>query len=357
MVERSSLGKLLVVIAALILVLAGNVFAILMGFLIVLTTALYIDRSAFRKLGKPRFWLFSLSVVLLAGLLLGKNPRPVFGIDISPDGLFAGLMMNVRAFSLVLGMVLISRSLTRARFLSLTTRLGLPHYIPAFQTALETLPRMKSAFKDSRQKGRLFGFDNLVDFILLTGELASRGCGIPERVMIFGITGKRKAGKTSLMRKIGQSASVEGIPVGGFIQERYSNDEHFSCGFNVVSVANGNTQMIAEKQGNAPFSFSEEAFINAASWLRRDAEGCQLLLVDEMGILEARGEGHAEGVISTMIKHPDKVWILSLRKDILDELMHSFGIKQERIINLDKENADRKGFVDAVLSALREISV
>lgn len=353
MAERSSLGKLLVVIAALILVLAGNEFAILMGFLIVLTTALYIDRSAFRKLGKPQFWLFSLSVILLAGLLLGKNPRPIFGMDISLNGLLAGLMMNVRAFSIVLGMVLISRSLTRDRFLSLTTRLGLPHYIPAFQTALETLPRMKNAFKDSRQKGRLFGFDNLVDFILLAGELARDP--LPERVMIFGITGKQKAGKTMLMREIERTASEEGISAGGFIQERYSNNEHCSFGFKVVSVANGNSQMIAERQENAPFGFSEEAFINAASWLRRDTEKCRLLLVDEMGMLEARGGGHSDGVISTMIKHPDKVWVISLRKDKLDELMHRFGIEHERIIDLDKENADRKGFIDTVLSALRGI--
>jgi len=346
--EKPTLFRLLIVIIALILALTGSSFAIVIGFGTVLVMTLYRDRSAFRKLGKPRFWLFSLAVVLLAGLLLGREPKMVLGLPISIEGLRAGLVMNIRAFTLVLGFVLISRSVTRDSFLQMTTRIGLPYYVPAFRTALETLPRIQNAWSDSRQESRRLGFYTLVDFLLLAKKLA--GDTYPDDVIVFAVTGKRLRGKTTLLRTISQEASNRGISVGGFVQERFNDIENRIKGFKVVSLTTSEEIVIAERKVDEPYVFNEDAFKAAASWLARDAECCQLLLVDEMGMLEANDDGHAPAVLSMMSKHPGKVWVMTLRKDILDVLMERFWIAKENLIDLDDKAADREGFINRVIS-------
>jgi len=336
------------VIAALILALTGSDYAILCGLCVVLVTALYCDRSAFRRLGRPRFWLFSLVVVLLAGLLLGRDPQKILGLSVSIEGLRAGLIMNVRAYALVLGLVLISRSVTRNSFLRLTTRIGLPHYVPAFKTALEILPRMQSAWRDSRGKNRRFGFSTLVDFLLLARDLA--GSDYRDEVTVFALTGRRLSGKTTLLRRIYREAVKKGIQVGGYLQERFRDDENRLEGFKLVSLTTAEEITIAERSPGEPYSFNDGAFEMAASWLARDADPCRLLLVDEMGMLESRGEGHAPGVTEVLSRYPHKVWVMTLRKDRLDALTARFYIKRDNLINLDIEAVDREGFINRVIS-------
>lgn len=347
MVKKSNQVKIVAVFTALALTLAGNKFAVLAGFLLSLTVALYFDRTSFRKLGKLRFWIFSIAVVLLAGLLLGKNPQQELGITISLEGLLAGFVMNLRAFTIILSFVMLARSLTQDRFLQLTSRMGLPHYIPAFQEALQTLPRMKNAMKLSGQKLWVFSIDNLVGFLLMAKQLTRNP--IPEGVIIFGVTGRRMQGKTTLLRSIKAEANKAGIKAGGFIQERFTDTESGTRGYKVVSLMEYGSLVIAERDSDTPYRFSNGAFREAAMWLDKDVEHSRLLIVDEMGVLEARGEGHASGVLSVLTKYTNKVWVIALRKDKLNELTGIFGVEEERLFDLDKRKDDIELFIEQIL--------
>ena len=58
---------------------AGLPQAIGSGFLLIVLWTLVTDRAVFRKVGKPRFWIFTIVITLLAGLLLGRDPESVMG--------------------------------------------------------------------------------------------------------------------------------------------------------------------------------------------------------------------------------------------------------------------------------------
>jgi len=342
--------RLIIVLIALALTLTGSPFAVPVGFTVVLIAGLAGDRSAFRRLGKPRFWVFSVMIVLAAGLLLGREPRPVFGVPVSMEGLQAGLIMNLRAFTLVLGFVLVSRSLTQDQFLSLTGRVGLPYYVPAFNQALETLPQMKNAWSASKTSGRMFGFNALVDFLIFAKRLAQNP--VSGGLKIYAVTGRRFSGKTTLLKRLHQQAVKKGIKAGGIIQLRFSDEVNNVEGYKVVSLNTGETMVIAEKQVGESFRFHDEAFRAAVFWLEKDAEICDLILVDEMGMLEAKGAGYAPAVLSLLEKYPGKVWVMALRKDKLLQLCDVFVINHNSVLDLDKRDRDVDPFVNIILLRL-----
>jgi nucleoside-triphosphatase THEP1 len=344
--------RLVIVLIALVLTLTGSRLAVPVGFVVVLTTGLAGDRSTFRRLGKPRFWVFSLVVVLLAGLLLGRDLRPVLGVPVSLEGLQAGLIMNLRAFTLVLGFVLVSRNLTRDRFLLLTGRIGLPHYIPAFNQALQTMPQMKDAWNASNAKGRVFGFDTLVDFLVLAKHLAQNP--VSEGMKIFAVTGRRSSGKTTLLKELYMQAVEAEIKAGGFIQERFSVKEDDITGYKVISLTTSEALVIAERKADEPYHFNDDAFKMAAFWLERDTASCNLLLVDEMGMLEAKGKGHSPVVLKAMEKYPGRSWVMALRKDKLRDLLELFNIDTGSVIDLDDPEPDVEKFVSNVLEKLKD---
>lgn len=347
MQSKSPIMRLVLVIVSLVLTLTGEFYLVIIGFSSIISLAVYNDRSAFRKLGKPRFWLFSIVVILLAGMLLGKNPRMIGGIPFSSEGFQAGLMMNLRAFTLVLGFVLITRTISQDRFLNLTTRIGLPHYVPAFQTALSTLGQMKDSFNNNRSQGSLLRFDSLVNILLMAKQLS---CDPSlNKVRIFGITGKRMQGKTTLIKKIHIAARNRGIAACGFVQERCMDQDGKTTSYNLVSLRTGEEVVIAQKNDSGGFSFNDEAFDLAAKWLTRDCTESPVILVDEMGMLESQGKGHTPGVLSAIGSFPDKTWVMTLRKDKLLLLRDIFRIDEKAILDLDKSDADVEGFVEDVI--------
>ena len=349
MSKKSSPVLNLFIFIALILTLIGNKLTVSAGLILSASLALRFDRKAFKRLGKPKFWVFTLTIIVLAGMLLGKNPRMITGIPVSMDGLLAGLIMSIRAFTLILCFVMISRTITRDRFLQLTTRIGLPHYVPAFQTALETLPRMKEAFQESRRKGkRMFGMETLIGFLLLAKQLTLNP--VKDETKVFGVTGGKEAGKTTLLKQTARIASEKGIPVGGYIQQRFNDEANNTPGYKVVSIVTGEELIIAEKSVDSGFNFNDKAFEAAADWLKRDISDCSVLLVDEMGSLESRGEGHLPGVMSVLRDFPGKIWVIALRKDRLEQLVHLLGIDMDVVIDLDKDDAGE--FIEGVLSSL-----
>ena len=350
MSKKTSTVLKLIIFIALILTLIGNKLTVSAGLVLAVSLALSFDRKAFKRLGKPKFWVFTLTIIVLAGMLLGKNPRIITGIPISLDGLLAGLIMSIRAFTLILCFVMISRTITRDRFLQLTTRIGLPHYVPAFQTALETLPRMKEAFQESRRRGKgMFGMETLIDFLLLAKQLTLNPA--KDETKVFGVTGSKEVGKTTLIKKIVRIASEKGIPVGGFVQERIIDEANNTCGYKVVSIATGEELIIAEKSVDSGFNFNDKAFNAAADWLKQDASDCNLLLVDEMGMIESHGEGHLHGVMSVLRDFPGRIWVMALRKDRLEQLVDLLGIDMDVVIDLDEDEAGE--FIEEVLSLLK----
>ncbi|MDD5088499.1 MAG: hypothetical protein PHI18_06850, partial [bacterium] len=128
---RNRIGAL-VALLVIGLALSARPWLLAAGLVIILAWSLSRDLRALRRVAKLKFWIGSLVIALLAGLLLGKNPQDFLGLPLSLDGLSMGLMMILRAFTLITAGAVLFHAAGRDQFMAFTRRIGLPHFEPAF---------------------------------------------------------------------------------------------------------------------------------------------------------------------------------------------------------------------------------
>ncbi len=325
--------------AVIILVILGQPWTVLIGFAGIVIWMLTADRHVLKRVGKPRFWVFTLLITLLAGLLLGRDPVSWYGISVSKEGVLAGLLMNVRAFTLIASIVIVSSGITHERFFSLSTRIGLPHLSPAFNTAIDTVPDVKIAWRSTRMDKRSSLLDSVAHLILILTEL-SRGIAI-KRASIIAVTGKRSSGKTSLLSETARRLEKSGAKVCGFIQQRVLDDSGEISGYRMIRWGKGEDRIVAvKKKGIIGYTFSDEAFALARDWISEDSSARCVFIFDEMGLLESKGRGHARAFDEAMFRYPHSLILVSLRKDKIDALCERFSIQRSRVIDLDDTTCD-----------------
>lgn len=152
---------------------------------------------------------------------------------------------------------------------------------------------------------------------------------------VFLIYGPRGAGKTTTTLKLADELARRGIGVGGYFQ-RTTSDELDRRGYDLVRFRD-RTQTLplarpggVEKPGTSTvcsFSFSQEAFAAGIEWLKQDAPASQVVVIDELGKLEARGEGHAQALRWALELGDEKVLLLSVRGDMLFYVVENFGLE------------------------------
>jgi nucleoside-triphosphatase THEP1 len=333
-----------------IMALTGRQPAIIAGAAGALAFTLLVDQSMLRRMGRWKFWLVTVTVTLLAGMLLGENPKPYHGIPLSTDGLVAGLMMNLRAFTLIASTVLLARSVSREHVLAASSRWGVRHIQSAFEQAMETLPSVDRTWKMLRRDSDSQAIDTLAMLLVRMADLAE---GWPNG-RVYGVTGARGVGKTTLLSDLAKIAEKNGLKVGGIRQKRVLGEDGATLAYDVCRWPETDKLRIAEGTPGRGFKFSEQAFVTAASWMEQDSGEADLLVVDELGLLESRGEGHAPAVRTALRQSRDLLIVAALRKDRIDSLSELFGIREENLIDLDHEEADREKFVKLVLDAVQE---
>jgi len=248
---------------------------------------------------------------------------------------------------------MLAQNIKRDRILQLTGKIGLPHFAPAFETAVETLPYLKQAYaeKETVEKSR---FQSLINILLFADILASRNKA--EDVIIFAITGKRSQGKTEFILKLHKHCCENNISAGGYVQNRFLEENQKPSGYNVTNLSNNESVKIAEKniEPQTGHQFFSEAFIKAAGWLREESSKCQLMLVDELGILEAKGLGHAPAIKYCLEKFPAKIWVMTLRKDKRNQIMKLFDIDPTNIFDLDETSTNTDDIQARILTEIQE---
>ncbi len=327
--------SMVILILSALLAISGFTAGVVAGFLLALAWTWYAHRESLRKLWNPRFWSFSIAVTLLAGMLLGENPQYYRGIPISPDGLLAGVRMTLRAFTLVLTFSLLARSLPRQRVIHASKRLGLPHLDPAFQEAFSAMPRAGETLRRSIRQGggRL---DALARLLANMADTAQAEQMQPSPV--FAVTGKQGSGKTAALRKCKERATIAGYKVVGVLQERQVHSDGENMSFFAHRIGKEERVLIAEGMSGIGFTFSQSGFLQVREWMMKDAEGADLIILDELGRLEAEGGGHAPLFQILLEQYPEQtpLYLVSLRKDKLVQLQQRFRILGDRIHHLDR---------------------
>ncbi len=159
---------------------------------------------------------------------------------------------------------------------------------------------------------------------------------------IEAVTGPRGAGKTSALVGVARRLADEGWRVGGVLQlARLAEGRR--AGYDLLCLGPGELSvdqiggvlsdsehparlpLVRPAPGGRGFRFEEALWPRAAAALRAARATADLVLVDELGWLEAEGGGHLPALLSP--REPDfaHLWLLGVRLDRLDEIEARLG--------------------------------
>jgi nucleoside-triphosphatase THEP1 len=139
-------------------------------------------------------------------------------------------------------------------------------------------------------------------------------------------TGERHCGKTTSAAKLAQRASDEGFDVGGLLAPcMYLGDK--LVGFDALDLQSKNQVPLARsKDGKAgPFDFITDGLkLGNAALSSEDTKSADLIIVDEFGKLELKGNGWRKNVDS-LLTTSDAVILLVVRRELVDAVRQLYA--------------------------------
>lgn len=146
--------------------------------------------------------------------------------------------------------------------------------------------------------------------------------GRPFRLALVGRPG---SGKTTSLESVAGRLARRGVTVGGVLQPRILEDDH-TTGYRLTVIGSpGAPSLLARRRATGRgFDFDPDAFATAAHGIQRAVRSSAIVIVDELGTLEANGEGHlpaltAPGPTSAA------VWLLAVREDAEQDIANRIG--------------------------------
>jgi nucleoside-triphosphatase THEP1 len=173
------------------------------------------------------------------------------------------------------------------------------------------------------------------------------------------ISGARQVGKTTVLRRVRESALQLGRCVGGFLSvARFDPDTHTKTGIDLMDAATGDVIPLATIRGDGPVQTGHYTFNPAAldAGLRyaRVGQGADVFFVDELGPLELKqGQGWT-GVIDMLRTRKFGVALVTMRPELLELARERMALPHDTpFITINAANRD---LVAAELSAYIERS-
>jgi len=289
-------------------------------------------RPLLRRLWYPKFYAFSGLLVLLSGLMLGVADLQVGPIPLSSSGLNAGALMLVRG-TLIFGLTAWAASLyTRGEMQAAVTaeRAG---WRLAIAVALRLVPdlavQLSGAWRNRRRAGRrLAAFEAAaVELLRVAADTADgltrQATPAPRRVAISGPSG---SGKTTTLRALGKLLGPHGLIAGGVLQpcDRAGNERR---GYWLEDAATGERRDFARRRTHDThgFDFEPAGWDWAAERIRAARREHTVVIVDELGKVEATGSGHLLPLLETIDGGRDRLWLCGVRQDALAAIEQRLG--------------------------------
>jgi len=303
--------------------------------LFVLVVAIMYQRSLlYGVFRKPGFWIGLLVLVFLSGFLLGKNGSGFFNIE----GLSIGAGMGLRALVVIVGFSILSRELRSPDLAAWFKIRKLEGFLLATRVAFQTTPLLlesipaREAWKNPLKvlKQLITGMDHALAYM--------KGLAAGNPVIL--LTGNKAAGKTTLCLKLATRLTNMGFTVEGIVAPELV-ENGVRIGYMVQSIATGEkmplarkTTVLAENQ-TIPFVFDEVALRFGANLLNQpQVEMADLVILDESGPLELKGEGWAAAFTSVIAKRT-KPTLLVVRPALLEAFKEKWRLGNPLVIDIE----------------------
>jgi nucleoside-triphosphatase THEP1 len=168
---------------------------------------------------------------------------------------------------------------------------------------------------------------------------------------LFSVTGKPGSGKTAFLALLNEKAKLREIEVGGFLQKRVEIQDGLAMAYDLTRARTGEIVRVATRQSDRKFVFESQAFHTALAWVRKDILASKLIVIDELGILESEGGGHAAALPLLLHAPRQPIICFSLRKDRAADWYAKLSIPSEQRLDLDSDEGDKEAFLQCILQA------
>jgi nucleoside-triphosphatase THEP1/energy-coupling factor transporter transmembrane protein EcfT len=366
-----NISALILVIAAAVVLFGQPVYAVWAA-VIALVMAWILDPAAVR-----------------AGLRFGVILAIIFGACITAAvvawadgferGFVVGGMVLLRLLVLTASAAIVVRNVDVERILAATEKAGFDRLGLVLGLSLNTLPHLVEAAGDVWTAHTVRSRNNLdrllrmpgLGVVLLahTGRIAEEAAAaaslrghsaltrpggalsVPVRVVV--VTGSGSSGKTETVILAADRLRGDGVPVAGFVQPGVWVDDQ-KVGFRVRDLATGEEASLAtlsDRGGGdfgTRFEFDDEGFRLGAASLSRASAGA-VVVVDELGPVELRGEGHMPGVRDALATPALRGAVIVVRRTLVPTLLDSLDLTDAVVVDVATEDHDA---ADRIVGAL-----
>jgi nucleoside-triphosphatase THEP1 len=251
-----------------------------------------------RRILRPKIWLQFILITLLAGIFLSGLREPGGNLG---NGIRAGLDMCFRALVVVTGFAALGCELRNPAVALVIHNPRLKHLHTALETAFSLLPRLTATLKTPLAILRhplhnIAGWISTVDPLICELRKSSG-----EHAACWLVTGETGEGKTTkITHQIRQIQRLR-LQAGGVFTRCLERWENKPSVYELVACRTGETRRLTAEEndpevvevGVRHHRLSRSAFAWANQQILGDLQTSDLIVIDEVGSLELRGEGFA----------------------------------------------------------------
>ena len=342
-------------LAADILIVAGMLMVVSMlpwiWWIIVVIPAVTVlalrYKRAMRQLSKPGFWITFVVITMLSALVFTAIGQEKISLS---EAVLIGVQMNFRAVIIIVGFSALGTELYNPKIRELFSRTRMRQLPLALELSTASLPAMIADMPDFRTavKQPVSILNRMITRV--EQRLTEVRKEQESKRKVFIVTGAVGEGKTAWLAKLEGLLKEKELKAGGILALRIM-EEGKVIGYDITDIRTGDRTPFLRHTGDA--TVGVERFTMDPSGYRAGEKALDphsnrsmnVVIVDEVGPLELRGEGWSE-MIRGLIHETRAILILAVRKNLAGEVTERFSISPAEIIDVARGDVVR--FADEI---------
>lgn len=282
----------------------------------------YRYRQAYRRFCKPKFWLMFVLITVLAGLFLGALHDQQ--LSFKWHSLLIGVKMNLRAVLLLVAFTALGVELGNPLIKQHLNRRGLGQFSTALELSFRVMPHMLASLMAQNLPWRS-PLQALAQMLRQMDGWLEQFRHQSQRDPVYLLVGDRGCGKTSTLQMLVSELEVRGYRVGGLIAKGLWRDNE-RYGFDLVDLNTKQSCPLCRRDAtqaasqHGPYGFLSTGLEFGVAALSSEAlKDVDLVVIDEIGPLELRGEGWAKS-LSSIVENLSCPMILTVRSRLSQQV-------------------------------------